>query len=137
MKITLRPHTDMRRWWDDPARSPGQPPPAPVHGPLTEKEAARRRDQNLAGWLTVGLVLIAAWYLATRTTLLFAYRAGTLAQVQSLCDSGLGRIARGMSAQGAARCGHVDSLAMWLNLAGIAGVLLVVGVAGYAVLARR
>lgn len=137
MKITLRPHTGMRRWWDDPARSPGQPPPAPVHAPLTEKEAARRRDQSLAGWLTVGLALIGGWFVATRTTLLFAYRAGTLAQVQSLCDSTLGRVARDMTTTAASNCAHADSLAMWLNLAGITGVLLVIGVAGYALLARH
>lgn len=88
---------------------------------------------NRASWpwagIAAGLALIAAWYAATRTTLLIAYgspAAGTrtLAQVQGICDSSFGTFARTMSAQGAAGCGHIDSLSTSWNAAGFAGLLL-------------
>jgi hypothetical protein len=77
--------------------------------------------------IIIGGGLIAIWYIATRTTLVLAYKAGTLAQVQGLCDSNLGRLSRAMNAQGDAACTHIDGLSMWWNLAGFAGLALVVG----------
>ncbi len=96
-------------------------------------------DRDLWTGLTIGLAAIAAWFLATRTTLFLAYgTSGTphdLAQAQSMCDGGLGQFARALNAQAAANCTSVDTYAMWLNLAGFAGLLL--AAASVAVLAYR
>jgi hypothetical protein len=83
------------------------------------------------GGVVTGLILIAAWYAITRTTLILAYRAGTLSQVQGLCDSNLGRLSRAMSSQSAFTCGHIDSLSTWCNAAGFAGLLLILACAGW------
>ena len=77
--------------------------------------------------IVIGGGLVVAWYIATRTTIVLAYKAGTLSQVQGICDSSTGRLARALSAQGAADCSHIDSISMWWNLAGFAGLALVIG----------
>lgn len=81
--------------------------------------------------IIIGGALIALWYIATRTTLVLAYKAGTLSQVQGLCDSNIGRLSRALSAQGAADCNHIDGLSTWWNAAAFAGLLLIVGCAGW------
>jgi hypothetical protein len=83
--------------------------------------------------IIIGGGLIALWYIATRTTLVLAYRAGTLSQVQGLCNSNIGMVSRAMSAQGDAACNHIGTVATWWNAAGFAGLLLVLGCAGWLV----
>ena len=80
-----------------------------------------------------GLFLIGAWFAATRTTFWYAYRGGSLSQVQGLCDSGLGRLSRALSAQGAAECSHIDSVSANWNITGFAGLLLAVASAAWLV----
>jgi hypothetical protein len=96
---------------------------------------ARVTDRQLWGGVATGLAVIAGWFTATHTTLLLAYRGGSLSQVQGICDSGLGQLGRAMSAQTAARCSQVDSYSMWLNVAGFAGLML--AIASAALLAYR
>jgi hypothetical protein len=92
-------------------------------------------ERHLWTGLATGIAAIAAWFVATRTTLLLAYKGGTLSQVQGICDSGLGRLGRAMYTQAATNCNSVDSYSMWLNLLGFAGLLL--AVASVAVLFYR
>jgi hypothetical protein len=96
---------------------------------------ARITDRQLWGGVTTGLAAIAGWFAATHTTLLLAYRGGTLSQVQGICDSGIGQLGRAMSTQAAASCSQVDTYSMWLNLAGFAGLML--AIASAALLAYR
>jgi hypothetical protein len=88
------------------------------------------RQRPWAG-IIIGGALITLWYIANRTTLVLAYKAGTLSQVQGICDSNLGRLGRAFSAQGAAECSHIDSLSTWWNAAGFAGLLLILACAGW------
>ena len=81
--------------------------------------------------IAIGLALIAVWYAVTRTSLILAYRGGTLSQVQGICDSSIGRFSRALSAQGAANCNHIDSLSTWWNAAGFAGLFLAIACAGW------
>ena len=74
-----------------------------------------------------GIALIFAWFAATRTTLLLAYRGGTLSQVHAICDSSVGQLGRLMSARAATECSNIDNALTWWNVAGIAGVLLAAG----------
>jgi hypothetical protein len=92
----------------------------------TAPVVTRKRIPWTWAGITAGLILIAVWFAVTRTTLVLAYRGGTLSQVQGICDSSLGRFGRAMSAQGAAGCNHIDGLATWWNAAGVAGLLLIV-----------
>lgn len=118
----------------------GQQPPPPAWTPPPPKPTPVSRffsgpDKNLRSILALGLVLIAGWFAATHTTLIYAWKGGSLSQVQSICDSGLGRLSRGLSASGAAECSRIDSLSMWWNVAGFAGLLAAV-VAGFLLIYR-
>jgi hypothetical protein len=97
--------------------------------------AARITDRQLWGAVATGLAAIVGWFAATHTTLLLAYRGGSLSQVQGICDSGLGQLGRAMSAQAEASCSQVDTYSMWLNVAGFAGLML--AIASAALLAYR
>ncbi len=97
---------------------------------MTSTAVRRRREWPWLG-VAAGLGLIAAWFAATRTTLLLAYGTPatgihTLAQAQGLCDSSIGQYARTLSAQGAANCSGVDAVSMHWNIAGFAGLLLAI-----------
>lgn len=99
----------------------------------------RITDRQLRAALIIGLAAIVVWFAATRTTLLLAYGKNssplTLNQVQGVCDSSMGLIARNLSAQGAANCASVDIYSMWLNVAGFAGLML--AIASAALIAYR
>lgn len=125
------------------APRPGQqapPPPRPAWTPPPPKPTAASRlfsgpDKNLRTVLALGLVAVAGWFAAVHTTLIYAWKGGSLSQVQGICDSSLGRFSQALSSNGAAECAHIDSLAMWWNLAGFAG-LLAAGVAGFLLIYR-
>lgn len=93
--------------------------------------AAPKRRGGVWTGVILGVVLIAAWFAATRTTMWNAYGsqdAGvrTLSQAQGICNSDIGQLSQTMSAQGAANCAGINHTAMLWNAAGFAGVLLLV-----------
>jgi hypothetical protein len=73
-----------------------------------------------------GIALIAAWFAALHTTLILAYRGGTLAQVHAMCGSSIGQFGRLLNATAAAECNSIDNTVTWWNVAGAAGLLLAV-----------
>jgi len=81
-----------------------------------------RRDLRIGA--AIGGALIAAWFAATRTKLLYAYRGGTLSQVHAVCDSGIGQFGRLLNTTAAAECNSIDNAVTWWNVAGAAGLLL-------------
>ncbi len=92
------------------------------------------KDIYLRIGAVLGLVLIGAWFVYTRTTFALSYGTQgtglrTMAEVQGLCDSSAGQLARTLSAQGSAACGSVDHAATLWNAAGFAGLLLAVACA--------
>jgi hypothetical protein len=109
-------------------------------GPLRpEGNAPPRKQQKISNqWagLIAGAALIIAWYLATRTTLIIAYGAGSMSQAQSLCGSGFGYLARGMSPKTDLACSHITSDMNWWNLAGFAGLALLAGCAAWLIWQR-
>ena len=74
-----------------------------------------------------GVALIFAWFAATRTTLILAYKGGTLAQVHAICGSSIGQFGRLLNHAAAAECNSIDNTLTWWNLAGAAGALLAFG----------
>jgi hypothetical protein len=90
----------------------------------------RSTDRRFLAGLITGIAGIVIWFVATRTTLLLAYRGGSLSQVQAICSSGIGQLGRIMSTQANAECASIDRYAMWLNVLGFAALLLVIGSAG-------
>jgi hypothetical protein len=75
---------------------------------------------------TAGVALIAAWFAAMHTTLILAYKGGTLAQVHAMCGSSIGQFGRLLNTIAAAECNSIDNTVTWWNVAGAAGLLLAV-----------
>jgi len=75
------------------------------------------------GWvIATGVLLAAAGYALGQTTLLVAYKGGTVSQVNGICTSALGQFAQVLRPAAAGGCGQIamyEQLHGWLIVAGV------------------